>query len=76
MMDRRAFVTMVGWSYVEGQNIVIEYRWAEGQYERFPVLIAEFARVEGGGDRDRRDARYPGRQEGNDLGPSRHGGRR
>jgi len=86
MMDRRAFVTMVGWSilaaplaaesqpagkvyrigflgnstaaleanlvgpfceglrelgYVEGQNIVIEYRWAEGQYERFPVLIAE-----------------------------------
>jgi len=41
MMYRRAFVTMVGWSYVEGQNIVIEYRWAEGQYERFPVLIAE-----------------------------------
>jgi putative ABC transport system substrate-binding protein len=27
--------------YIEGQNIVIEYRWAEGQYERFPVLIAE-----------------------------------
>ena len=27
--------------HVEGQNIVIEYRWAEGQYERFPVLIAE-----------------------------------
>jgi putative ABC transport system substrate-binding protein len=27
--------------YVEGRNIVIEYRWAEGQYERFPVLIAE-----------------------------------
>jgi hypothetical protein len=27
--------------YVEGQNIVIEYRWAEGQYERVPVLIAE-----------------------------------
>ena len=26
--------------YVEGRNIVIEYRWAEGQYERFPVLIA------------------------------------
>ena len=29
-------------SYVEGQNIVIEYRWAEGNYERFPALIAEF----------------------------------
>ncbi len=27
--------------YVEGQTILIEYRWAEGQYERFPVLIAE-----------------------------------
>ena len=27
--------------YVDGQNFVIEYRWAEGKYERFPVLIAE-----------------------------------
>jgi putative ABC transport system substrate-binding protein len=27
--------------YVEGQNLVIEYRWAEGNYERFPALIAE-----------------------------------
>ena len=27
--------------YVEGQNIVIEYRWAEGKYDRFPALIAE-----------------------------------
>jgi putative tryptophan/tyrosine transport system substrate-binding protein len=27
--------------YVEGQNILIEYRWAEGQYERFPALTAE-----------------------------------
>jgi putative ABC transport system substrate-binding protein len=27
--------------YVEGQNILIEYRWAEGRYERFPALIAE-----------------------------------
>jgi putative tryptophan/tyrosine transport system substrate-binding protein len=27
--------------YVEGRNIAIEYRWAEGQYERFPVLIAD-----------------------------------
>ena len=29
--------------YVEGRNIVIEYRWAEGEYERFPALIAELA---------------------------------
>jgi putative ABC transport system substrate-binding protein len=27
--------------YVEGRNIIIEYRWAEGKYERFPDLIAE-----------------------------------
>ena len=27
--------------YVEGRNIVIEFRWAEGKYERFPELIAE-----------------------------------
>lgn len=24
--------------YVEGRNIVIEYRWAEGKYGRFPEL--------------------------------------
>ena len=27
--------------YVEGRNILIEYRWAEGKYERFPALLAE-----------------------------------
>ena len=27
--------------YIEGKNIVIEWRWAEGKYERFPTLIAE-----------------------------------
>jgi len=27
--------------YQEGRNIVVEYRWAEGKYERFPSLIAE-----------------------------------
>lgn len=27
--------------YVERRNILIEYRWAEGKYERFPALIAE-----------------------------------
>ena len=27
--------------YVEGQNIIVEYRWAEGRAERLPVLAAE-----------------------------------
>src|SRR5512145_3185652 len=27
--------------YDEGRTVVIEYRWAEGNYERFPALIAE-----------------------------------
>src|ERR1700674_5295094 len=28
-------------SYVENQNIIIEYRWAEGRYDRFPSLVAD-----------------------------------
>jgi putative ABC transport system substrate-binding protein len=27
--------------YVEGRDVVVEYRWAEGHYERFPALIEE-----------------------------------
>src|SRR6516165_4741305 len=30
--------------FVEGQNVAVEYRWAQGQYDRFPELAAEFVR--------------------------------
>ena len=32
--------------YIEGQNLTIEYRWAEEQYERYPDLAAELVRLE------------------------------
>jgi putative ABC transport system substrate-binding protein len=31
--------------YVEGRDVVVEYRWAEGKYERFPELIHDLLRL-------------------------------
>jgi putative ABC transport system substrate-binding protein len=30
-----------GTGYVDGQNVAVEYRWAEGDYDRFPPLAAD-----------------------------------
>ena len=28
--------------FVEGQNVTIDFLWAEGQYDRLPILVSEF----------------------------------
>jgi len=39
-----AFLKGLGESgYVDGQNVAIEYRWAEGQNGRLPAMVAELA---------------------------------
>src|SRR5262249_1904758 len=30
--------------YVEGQNLMIEYHWLDGQYDRLPALMADLVR--------------------------------
>ncbi len=32
--------------YVEGKNLVIEFRWADGNFERLPGLVAELVRLQ------------------------------
>src|SRR4029453_6916306 len=33
----------LGW--VEGQNIIVEYRWTEGRFDRLPSLVEELVRL-------------------------------
>jgi putative ABC transport system substrate-binding protein len=32
--------------YVEGRNIALEYRWADGRYDRLPGLTTELVRLQ------------------------------
>jgi putative ABC transport system substrate-binding protein len=36
--------SLAGAGYVEGRNVVLEYRWAEGHYDRMPAMAAELVR--------------------------------
>ena len=62
--------------YIEGQNIAIEYRYAEGKRDRFPELAAELVRLKvdiivvAGGNAD-----DPGGQECDQDDSHRYGGR-
>ena len=35
--------------YIDGQNVTIEFRWAEGHYDRLPEMAADLVRRKSGG---------------------------
>ena len=34
--------------FLEGQNVAIDFHWADGQYDRLPTIAAELGSAEGG----------------------------
>ena len=51
--------------YIEGRNVLVEYRWAEAQYDRLPAMVAELVQR---GRRAR--AGRPDDHSGNRLSPA------
>jgi putative tryptophan/tyrosine transport system substrate-binding protein len=31
--------------FIDGQNVAIDYRWAEGRYDRLPALASDLVRL-------------------------------
>jgi hypothetical protein len=58
--------------YIEGQNIVIEHRDAEGKLQRLPDAAAELVPPEGGCDSDHGHDRSSCRQAGHEHHPHHH----
>ena len=43
--DEAFFEALRDLGWIEGQNIVIEYRWAEGKFDRLPALAKELVGI-------------------------------
>ena len=62
----------LGW--IEGRNLLIEFRWAEGNYDRLPALAEELLRTQHRRARHARGSRRLGSQESHIDDPDRHYG--